>query len=125
MASIRDVSRRALQAGDIAVESNISNSKQLRTILQRLAQEKIALTAAVTTAELNAQESSNKLNDLVEEIETLETELMELRKQYDDSRTNNSSLQTQVSERTIEKQNLLNKINDARTAIAQKSNEMN
>jgi hypothetical protein len=50
-----------LQAGDVAVESNITNSSSLRLVLQRLQQEKIALTAAVESAEASATDSSNKV----------------------------------------------------------------
>ena len=124
MTSIRDISRRALQAGDVAVEANITSSNQLKTVLQRLAQEKIALTSAVSSAETSAIESSNKLSLVVEEITILETELSELRRQLDDTRSTSMNTQGQLSERTMEKQNLLNKITETRSLIAQPSNDL-
>ena len=61
VSAIKDISRRALQVGDIAVESNATNSASLKLVMQRLVQEKIALTAAVQGAEASANESARKV----------------------------------------------------------------
>ena len=64
VSAIKDISRRALQVGDIAVESNVTNSASLKLVMQRLVQEKIALTAAVQGAEASANESARKVSTM-------------------------------------------------------------
>ena len=54
----------------------------------------------------------------------MEVELSELRRQLDDTRSTSMNTQGQLSERTIEKQALLNKITETRSAIAQQSNDL-
>lgn len=57
VSGLKDASRRAVAAHDSTVESTLASSSVLKTITQLLAQEKIALTAAVTNAEQNASEA--------------------------------------------------------------------
>lgn len=61
MSAIRDTSHRALSASDIAAKSNSTNASALKLLLQKLAQDKVALAAAVREAEAEATDSANRV----------------------------------------------------------------
>lgn len=61
VASLRDTTKRALRAHETIVDASYTSTASLKGILQRLAQEKVSLTAAVANAEQNSNETVSKV----------------------------------------------------------------
>jgi peptidoglycan hydrolase CwlO-like protein len=88
-------------------------------LIQRLATERVSISAATANAEADVQAQTTKLSAALEELTVLRTQLEELRKRHTDALENQGSVEKRLSQTGAERQTLLTSIEDTRRSISQ------
>ena len=106
----------ALEVSERAVSS-------VRNLIQKLATERVSVSAAAANAEADVQAQAAKLEAALHELNDLKDQCQELRQRHDEALKNRSSVEQRLSQAAVERQSLLSSIEDARRSIAELTSE--
>lgn len=91
----------------------------VRSLIQKLATERVSVSAAAANAEADVQAQAAKLEAALQELNTLKDQCQDLRQRHDEALKNRGSVEQRLSQAAVERQSLLSSIEDIRRSIAQ------
>mmetsp|Transcript_2695 Transcript_2695/g.4048 ORF Transcript_2695/g.4048 Transcript_2695/m.4048 type:complete len:1026 (-) Transcript_2695:127-3204(-) len=115
---LADAAKRMHSAQQDAMEISHGMGGNLKYLMQRVATEKISLTAALGTVEQDVQETRERIQSTVDDINGLQDEMEELRKRLLAAYEAKSKAQNDDSQARAEKQRLMTVIAEGRRELA-------
>lgn len=121
MMGMKETTTHALMVQDRTIEQTERGASSIKGLIQRMKQDKVAMSAAVESAQNNARETALKLESTIVELQQLAGELAGLREELDNARKAQLTGQSQLTQKSLERQTLMQEIADTRAQISQAS----